>query len=72
MAAVSALKKQEITAALLGKELAKVLQVSASSLGQMISSVKNGKDKNCAADLILSVKIFIIKKHQDKCGGPFR
>ena len=72
MAAVSALKKQKITRAAMAAELAGLLHVKAGSSRSVITGVKNGKIKKAAADLVLAVRIFIIEKYQDKCGGLFR
>ena len=64
--------KNRITGKAMAAELAKVLHCKSTSVQYVISGVKNGKDKNGAADLVLAVKISIIKKYHDKCGGLFR
>ena len=71
-AAVLALGKQGSTSVAMASQLAEVLHVKPGSVRQVISGVKNGKIGSSAADLVLAVKIFIIEKHQDKCGGLFR
>ena len=71
-AAVSALKKQQITSGAMAEELAEVLHVKPRPLQNVISAVKNGTLNRAAADITLATKIFIMKKHQDKCGGLFR
>ena len=71
-AAVLALGKQRITSVAMAEELAEVLHLKPGSVRQVISGVKNGKIGSSAADLVLAVKIFIIEKYQDKCGGLFR
>ena len=72
-AAVSALKGQKITGVAMAKELAEVLHLKPATMKQVISGVKNGSiGTRNAADLVLAVKIFIIEKYQDKCGGLFR
>ena len=71
-AAVLALGKQGITSVAMAEELAEVLHLKPGSVRQVISGVKNGKIGSSAADLVLAVKIFIIEKYQDKCGGLFR
>ena len=54
------------------KELAKELEGNASSLMQVITDIKKGNTARHAPDLLLVVKLYITKKHKEKCSGLFR
>ena len=71
-AAVLALGKQGSTSVAMASQLADVLHVKPGSLRQVISGIKNGKIGSTAADLVLVVQLYIIKKYHEKCGSPFR
>lgn len=71
-AAVLALKRQGLPSTAMASQLGEVLQVKPGSLRQVISGVKNGKIGAGAADLVLVVQLYIIKKYHEKCGRLFR
>ena len=48
------------------------LEGNAGSLMNVITAICNGNTARVTPDLLLVVQLYIIKKYQEKCGGPFR
>ena len=56
----------------MGQDMHALLHKSTNSLLKMITDLKMGHNACLARDVLDAVKLYIIFKHEEKCGGLFR